>query len=499
MMSSSNFNTPSYMSSSTAAAASSPYQTHPLGGGDLAASPSSYGGLGARVHGHHNPPQRVHSAGKSTPASSHQQHNNNSHSTYQQQYSQNGNGSKATANNGNGSVDYSVSVSSAGSSSFENSPPSTSTSTPSSSSSQQPPSSSSQLSESALLVTTIDEAYRHAIQLVKAQGAPSSIVDMETTINVTELAVRRIIYFFKMISDFRQLEHDLMAALLKFSMMKLLQIHGVNSYNKQDNTFKEPNTDDVAFPANSLEGVYGPETYRTVMSITTNLCDLCEGNNVFLKIIMLITLFDPLNSALSADEKTRVEELQSKYISLLYSHLRDYFGSPKAELKYKGFLFEMSKVTELSSWFEKTVAEQANQDSIRPLMKEVFSFNEAGAAPEQPASTQTACEGGPSSRESPEPPKHLATDASSKPHSAISPIPTAPDSPASSKDSHSPAPPATDLQQQQANSASSSASSSPPPSSSSASNNDQQASSLQANKAAAASTSNDSLQANSTE
>ena len=106
-------------------------------------------------------------------------------------------------------------------------------------------------------IKSIKEAYRQAIRLVKAHGTPNHPEDINTTINVTELAVRRIIFFFKLISDFRNLDHDLMVKLLKHNMMSLLQIHGVNSYNLDTNTFQEPNTDDTPFSASSLETVYG--------------------------------------------------------------------------------------------------------------------------------------------------------------------------------------------------------------------------------------------------
>ena len=75
-------------------------------------------------------------------------------------------------------------------------------------------------------------AYGDAITLVRAQGLPNNSEDINTTINLTELAVRRIINFLKLVIDFNDVNHELMIVLLKNSMMSLLQIHGVNSYNK---------------------------------------------------------------------------------------------------------------------------------------------------------------------------------------------------------------------------------------------------------------------------
>lgn len=74
-------------------------------------------------------------------------------------------------------------------------------------------------------IEAIQEAYKQAIKLVKAQGIPKTSEDLNTTINLTELGVRRLIFFFKLISDFRNLDHDLMVKLLKRNMMNLIQIH----------------------------------------------------------------------------------------------------------------------------------------------------------------------------------------------------------------------------------------------------------------------------------
>ncbi len=82
------------------------------------------------------------------------------------------------------------------------------------------------------LIDKIENSYNDAIQLVRAQGTPSVHEDINTTINLTELAVRRIINFFKIVINPNEIDNELMIVLLKNSMMSLLQINGVNSYDK---------------------------------------------------------------------------------------------------------------------------------------------------------------------------------------------------------------------------------------------------------------------------
>lgn len=221
----------------------------------------------------------------------------------------------------------------------------------------------------------IRTAYRKAIQLVKAYGQPKDSDNINDTINLTELGVRRIIFYFKLISDFRNLNHDIMVKLLKNNMMTIIQLHGINSYNKQENCFKEPHTDDTPFTADSLRSVYGDEVYQKIINITINLHDLCQGDMVYIKLLMLIVLFDPSNDALTADERVDIKNLQEKYMNLTFSSLCDRFGCVnKANLVLKGMLFEANKINDLAKWFERTVVEKCDSEFVRPLMKEVFSF-----------------------------------------------------------------------------------------------------------------------------
>jgi len=224
-------------------------------------------------------------------------------------------------------------------------------------------------------VSIIKEAYTKAVHLARIQGLASDCTDINTTINITEMGVRRIIFFFKLIPNFHDLPHDLMLKLLKQNMMSLLQIHGVNSYDRSQNTFKQPDTDDVPFTAESLKTAYGEELYEITMSITNNLYDLCKGNMTLVKLVMLVVLFDPQNELLDDNEKNLIEELQNKYITLLYSYICDTQGASHVEFTFKSLIVELNKISDLSKLFERAVVEKSNYESVRPLMKEIFLFS----------------------------------------------------------------------------------------------------------------------------
>lgn len=225
------------------------------------------------------------------------------------------------------------------------------------------------------LIEKINKSYSEAIRLVRAQGQPNNSKDINTTINLTELAVRRIINFLKLVIDFNDINHELMIMLLKNSMMSLLQIHGVNSYNKNNNTFKEPDTDDTPFSADSLETVYGSEVYQLTISVTQNLCDILYPNKTHIKLLLLIYLFDPLCPNLSTEEIYKVKQYQQKYVKLLYTYFCESLGFERADAAFNRVVYEMNRINELSIWFKSAVDEKSDKDIVRPLMKEIFNMD----------------------------------------------------------------------------------------------------------------------------
>jgi hypothetical protein len=90
---------------------------------------------------------------------------------------------------------------------------------------------------------------------------------------------------------------------------------------------------------------------------------------------MLVVLFDPQNELLDENEKNLIEELQNKYITLLYSYICDTQGASHAEFTFKRLIVELNKISDLSKLFERAVVEKSNYESVRPLMKEIFLFS----------------------------------------------------------------------------------------------------------------------------
>ena len=223
-------------------------------------------------------------------------------------------------------------------------------------------------------ILSIDQAYSNAIQLVNNQNVPTNPKDINTTINISELSVRRIVSFFKLVPDFRDLPHKLTLKLLKHNIMNLLQVHGVISFNRTENIFKQPNTDDVPFNADSLKVCYGEEIAKIIIETTNNFNDLCRENMTFIRILMLIIVFDPENDCLEPNEKLLITELENKYFEMLYSCICEKYGKVNAEVTVKSLILELNKIKSLSKFFKEKIDENSNHEKIHPLMLEVFSI-----------------------------------------------------------------------------------------------------------------------------
>lgn len=64
----------------------------------------------------------------------------------------------------------------------------------------------------------------------------------------------------------------------------------------------------------------------------------------FIKILLLIVLFDPINDQLDESERVQIVRLQNKYVTLFHAYMCDSFGKDKGYVTFKSIIYEMNKV-----------------------------------------------------------------------------------------------------------------------------------------------------------
>ena len=234
-------------------------------------------------------------------------------------------------------------------------------------------------SEDEKLLASIDKAYSTAILNVTFENSSQimSPPDVDATINVSEIPVRRLVNFFKFNSDFLSLSQDTQTIVLKGCMMELLLIHAGITYDPQSNSFHEPSKSNPCHLAfSSLRNTYKEEKYQRIMSIAKKFFELCEGNFLIIKIMFFLSLFKLDNDGISPSESEKLRSLNIKYTNFLHKYMQKCFPYPTSDLKFGEFACLMREVNSLSIEFRKIVVENSNPVNISGLMKEVFSLHE---------------------------------------------------------------------------------------------------------------------------
>jgi hypothetical protein len=234
--------------------------------------------------------------------------------------------------------------------------------------------------EEQKLLKSIEKAYEIAILNVTFENSSTSLVsphDVDASVNVSEIPVRRLVNFFKFNVDFLSLSQDTQTIALKGCMMELLLIHAGITYDPQSNSFRDPSkTNSCHFEFNSLRNTYKEEKYQRIMNIAKKFYDLCEGNFLIIKIMFFLALFKLENDGIRQSESEKLRKLNIKYTKFLHKYMQTCFVYPRCDLKFGEFAGLMREVNSLSIEFRKIVVENSNPVNISGLMKEVFSLPE---------------------------------------------------------------------------------------------------------------------------
>jgi hypothetical protein len=227
------------------------------------------------------------------------------------------------------------------------------------------------------LLKSIDEAYKISVDKVSFEPPSKTISthDVDATINVTEIAVRRFVNFFKLNIDFQSLSQDTQTIILKGSMMELLLINAGITYDVGSKTFHEPcKLNAFHLDVESLRKTYGDEKCGRIMNIARRLSELCEGNFLIIKLMFFLSLFKLENDGITHGDNEIIRSLNIKYTKFLHKYMQSCFKYPASDLKFGMFACMLREINTLGNDFRHLVVESANPDKVHGLMREVFSL-----------------------------------------------------------------------------------------------------------------------------
>jgi hypothetical protein len=187
------------------------------------------------------------------------------------------------------------------------------------------------------LINTINESYSTAIS--------TSIADQKSTqLNfICENSVQILSNYFKLNADYQNLSQETQKILFKWRLADLIILHYSIATDHHSVDFENNE--------HSLEKCVGKEKFAQIIELANDFLDICEENQVIIKLMLLVLIFDPENDLISRKQSNDIDLIRSlhvKYSNLLYKYICSWFDYPVAILKFSHLvclLREVFKVT----------------------------------------------------------------------------------------------------------------------------------------------------------
>lgn len=219
---------------------------------------------------------------------------------------------------------------------------------------------------SAYLQTLAGFASNTGEEHVNEESNYSTIDDL---VNNSEIAVRRLIKFVKMLDDFKLLIQEDQIATLKACVLSALLLRSVNFYDMENDAWRTPTG---LIPTAILKRATG---LHDLHDNHTNYCktlkQLSNDDVTVLALLQVIAIFNPDGHMVK--NKTFISDMQDKYMVLLKHYLE---SEITIEFGQKVFVHLLLKVQELKGLTGEhaKILLQVDANQIEPLMLEILNL-----------------------------------------------------------------------------------------------------------------------------
>ena len=190
-------------------------------------------------------------------------------------------------------------------------------------------------SEEENLLNSINESYGRI-----AKTFSTNFV-FENTIEIIEK-------FLKSNTDFQNLDYDTQKLLLSWSIPEIIIVHYailLSGINQESN--------EIEYSKDMMKTIFGEENYSKLHQIANKLLKIFEENQLVLKIVLLVVVFEPENDFIlrklkNSNEIIKIRAINFKYMNLLFKFLTTYHDDPENYLKFSRFVQELRETYNLS-------------------------------------------------------------------------------------------------------------------------------------------------------
>ncbi|GBP89160.1 Nuclear hormone receptor HR96 [Eumeta japonica] len=214
-------------------------------------------------------------------------------------------------------------------------------------------------------------------QLAAAAPTPAGTHDPEliNIVNLTAVAIRRLIKMAKKISAFRNLCEEDQVALLKGGCIEMMVLRSTMNYDGQKNSWHLPYSDDrfSTVPADVLKKAKG-NIYQAHDRFIRSFEPRWRQDERLVLLLSAISLFVPERARVVHADVVRLE--QHAYYYLLRRYLESVY--PGCEAKAT-FLKLIQKVRELRRLAEEVTGVYLDVNPLEPLLIEIFDLKHRAA------------------------------------------------------------------------------------------------------------------------
>ncbi|XP_021363677.1 nuclear hormone receptor HR96-like isoform X1 [Mizuhopecten yessoensis] len=223
------------------------------------------------------------------------------------------------------------------------------------------------------LISDVTMAYKETLasyaveQHVNQEENYSNLNDI---VNNSEVAVRRLIKFVKLLSDFKILSQENQIAALKACVLNTLLLRSVNFYDVENDAWRTPTG---SIPTNVLKQATGHhQLHEDHTSYCRSLKAISQDDVYIMAILQVMIIFRP--DGVNLEHRHEVSDLQDKYILLLKHYLESSFSYMHAHIVFSNLLRKFNELQKIGDDHAKIVL-QVNASQIEPLMLEVLNLH----------------------------------------------------------------------------------------------------------------------------
>jgi hypothetical protein len=165
---------------------------------------------------------------------------------------------------------------------------------------------------------------------------------------VFENTIEIIEKFIKSNTDFQNLDYDTQKLLLSWSIPEIIVVHYailLSGINQESN--------EIEYSKDMMKTIFGEENYSKLHQIANELLKIFEENQLVLKIVLLVVVFEPENDFIlrklkNSNEIIKIRAINFKYMNLLFKFLTTYHDDPENYLKFSRFVQQLRETYNLS-------------------------------------------------------------------------------------------------------------------------------------------------------